>query len=92
MSEISEKLNNLNTNRKRYSGNAGYIAQRKFYDAYIVIYLAAEQGIDVGENKYAVSCETHGEMVGVTSLKNARSAMKAPDYCSGCRPYLTTED
>lgn len=78
------------SSRKIYSGNAGYIAQKKFNGAYIVIYLASEAGIDTG-TKYAVSCETHNCVVGATSLPKARAIMKSPDFCELCVSTEQTE-
>lgn len=75
--------------RKPYNENAGYIASKQFTRAngaksHIVIYKAEDQGIDVGDNKYAVVCETHSAIVGVTSVPKARTAMKVPDFCQDC--------
>lgn len=45
--------------RKPYNDTCGYIASRRnlINNGWVVIYLAKEQGIDVGENKYAIVCE-----------------------------------
>lgn len=72
--------------RKPHNINAGYIAERQYNGAHIVIYIASEQGIDVGENKYAVVCEKHGCMAGTTSVPKAREIMKCPDFCQQCMP------
>ncbi len=75
-------------NRKQHNKDAGYVAERKnpyVSDKKVVIYIAAEQGIDV-DGKYAVVCDAHGTMVGETSLSKARFTMKSPDsFCDGCR-------
>lgn len=73
------------SNRKPYNVNAGYIASRKFGEAYIVIYNASEAGIDTGE-KYAIVCETHSRIVGATSVPKSREIMKCPDFCEKCMP------
>ncbi len=74
--------------RKPHNNEAGYIASlRSGKDrAYVVIYEAAEQGIDVGGMRYAVVCQAHNTIVGDTSMPNARASMKAPaSFCEGCR-------
>jgi hypothetical protein len=51
----------------------------------VVIYIAADQGIDV-EATYAVVCDAHSTLVGETSIPSARGSMKRPDnFCDGCR-------
>ena len=68
-------------NRKRHSGEAGYIAERMnpyVPDTKVVIYIAKEQGIDC-EHKYAVVCDTHGSIASETSIPKARVPMKWPD-------------
>lgn len=74
--------------RKPYNENAGYIASRKFNDAYIVIYDAEESGVDV-DGKYAVVCETHSCMTGATSMPKAREIMKSPGFCEKCSGAAT---
>jgi hypothetical protein len=76
------------------SENAGFIESRPFvvgdsstginHTATIVIYLANEAGIDVGGKKYAISCEKHNCVVGATSLRRARQAMRDADFCEAC--------
>lgn len=72
--------------RKPHNGDAGYVAEKIFApsQSHIVIYVAEAQGVDVGENKYAVVCTTHGCMVGATSVPKARPIMKCPDFCEAC--------
>lgn len=73
--------------RKPYNDRAGYIASLRsgLNRGWVVIYEAEAQGIDTG-TRYAVVCETHGEIVGETSLPRARASMKNPgDFCGGCR-------
>lgn len=69
--------------RKPHNQNAGYIAEKQFNGAHIVIYKAEEAGIDVG-TKYAVVCEKHNCMTGATSVPNARVIMKTPVFCEKC--------
>jgi hypothetical protein len=73
-------------NRKPFNKDAGYIASRHndLNNGWVVIYKAAEQGLDV-EGKYAVVCKTHGSFVGASSLPSARPLLKVPDFCDGCR-------
>lgn len=71
------------SNRKPHNINAGYIAEKQYNGAHIVIYNAEEAGIDTGM-KYAIVCEKHNRIVGATSMPKARSAMKSPDFCEEC--------
>ena len=77
--------------RKPYNDRAGYLASRRsgFHHGWVVIYRAADQGIDVGGNPYAVVCETHATICGVSSMPKARSLMKSAEFCEAC--MLTTE-
>ena len=71
--------------RKPYNNRAGYICSRRslINRGWVVIYLADAQGVDVGA-KYAVVCETHNIMVGVTSVAKGRPLLKRPDFCEQC--------
>ena len=75
-------------NRKRHNLEPGYIAERAspFVPGQkVVIYQAAEQGIDVGKNKYVVVCDAHGTVCGINSVSGARVLMKCPDnFCEQC--------
>lgn len=74
--------------RKQHSGEAGYVAERmNLYakGAKVVIYGAAEQGIDAGGLRWAVVCDAHGTIVGERSIRAARLSMKNPaNFCDGC--------
>lgn len=71
--------------RKPHNGDSGYVAEKIFMtSSHIVIYVAAEQGIDVGPDKYAVVCSKHGAIVGVSSIPKARGFMKFPEFCEKC--------
>ena len=72
--------------RKPYNDKAGYIASLRAgaNRGWIVIYDAAQAGLDALAGRYAVSCETHNVLVNVSSLARARSAMKYPDFCEEC--------
>ena len=76
-------------NRKRHSGEAGYVAERmnpRFVGFKVVIYLAEAQGIDTFGYKYATVCDRHSEIGGYSSLPKARYAMKNPgEFCTECR-------
>jgi hypothetical protein len=77
--------------RKAHNSEAGYIAQRDNPYApgtHVVIYDAAQQGLDDEGGRYAVVCEAHGVIVNVTSMPRARSAMKAVDFCEDCMETL----
>jgi hypothetical protein len=74
------------TARKPFNDNAGYIASRhnEINGGWVVIYVAADQGIDVGSNKYVVVCEKHATICGFTSVAKARPRLKFPDFCEEC--------
>ena len=56
----------------------------------IVIYRAAEQGIDLGTDSYAVVCDAHGTICGTTSVPDARVLMENPeDFCESSGQLLT---
>lgn len=76
--------------RKPHNQDAGYIAEKIFgaSASHIVIYRAAEQGIDVGGKKYAVVCSAHHCIVGEVSLPAARLSMKYPAFCEECAKHV----
>ena len=81
--------------RKRHSHEAGYIAERMNpHDGKtkVVIYEAAEQGIDVGGLRYAVVCKAHGTTCGATSVPKARPLMKSVEFCGRCMDSATGID
>lgn len=75
---------------------AGFIAASRSAKnkGWVVIYDAAAQGIDVGENlrgkpkRYAVVCEKHHAILGESNLSLARKSMRYPEFCDDCRPFL----
>lgn len=71
--------------RKPHNENAGYIAEKQYNGAHIVIYNAEQAGIDVA-HKYAIVCEEHNRIASATSIPNARKVMKCPDFCEKCMP------
>ena len=84
--------------RNPYNDCAGYLASRRSGSrhGWVVIYRAADQGIDVGGNPYAVVCETHATICGVASMPKARTLMKSAEFCEACMASegmssLTTE-
>lgn len=53
---------------------------------WVVIYEAEAQGIDVGGDRYAVSCETHNTVVGAPTMRDALVVMRNPgNFCDDCR-------
>ena len=75
--------------RKVHNHETGYVAElvnphvpgRK-----VVIYEAETQGLDVGDQDYAVVCDAHGTIAGCSDIRLARQTMKAPEnFCDGCR-------
>jgi len=77
--------------RKPHNEESGYIAERIFAPSgsHIVIYIAAEQVIDVGVHKYAVMCSKHATIAGADSIPTARKVMKAADFCEECMSQNT---
>lgn len=80
------KRNGEQSRRKPFNNKAGYIASlRSGKDrGWVVIYEAAEAGMDVDGCRYAVVCETHGTICGTTSMPRARSLMKSAEFCECC--------
>jgi len=78
---------------KPYNDRAGYIASRHniINGGWVVIYVAAEQGIDVGDNKYVAVCELHGTQCGTTSIPKARPFLKIPEFCERCMDTEPTD-
>ena len=72
--------------RKIHSTEPGYIAERKnpYAPGKVTIYIAAQQGIDVAPDKYAVVCDAHATIVGTSSIPKARQFMKHPEFCEKC--------
>ncbi len=75
--------------RKKHSREAGYIAERMnphVPGKKVVIYRAAEQGLDDKDGKYAVVCDAHRTVDNVGNIPHARCLMKAPEtFCLECR-------
>lgn len=74
----------VRSKRKPHNQDAGYIAEKLFRGSHIVIYRSAEQGIDVGGDKYAVVCTKHGRIVSDSNLPGTRESMKYPAFCEDC--------
>lgn len=77
----------MGRSRKIHNTEPGYIAERMnpFQPGTkVTIYVASEQDIDVGENKYVVVCDKHGTICGTTSVPAARSLMKSVEFCEDC--------
>lgn len=73
---------------KKHNTEAGYVAERTnpfIPGQKVVIYKAAEQGIDVDGCTYAVVCDAHSTICGTTSVPKARVLMKNPhNFCEAC--------
>lgn len=63
---------------------AGLIGRAKFRGARISAYDAAAAGLDAGGMPYAVSCDTHGVIVGVTTKTIALEDLERPEFCARC--------
>ena len=76
--------------RKPHNADAGYVAERiyKPSGSHVVVYRAADQGIDAGGYKYAVVCSLHATIVGESSIPRARRVMECPDFCEACMEAL----
>lgn len=72
--------------RKPYNDKAGYVCSRRneINRGWVVVYIAEEQGIDVGPDRYAVVCETHATICGASSIPKARPFLKYPEFCEEC--------
>lgn len=74
--------------KKTHADEAGFVAEADnpfLPGTKVVIYSAAEQGIDVGA-KYAIVCDAHSVIVAARSLRNAKSDMRHPEeFCDDCR-------
>lgn len=75
--------------RKPHNHLAGYRAEIRnpiANSGHVVIYDAADAGIDTCDKRFAVSCETHNQVDGATSMSKAREMMKHPTiFCTDCR-------
>jgi len=73
-------------NDDRPATHAGYVAHATYKPtgALIVLYIAAEQGIDVDGSRYAVVCRLHSTIIGETSKRSARRSMRRPEFCEDC--------
>jgi hypothetical protein len=87
MRELIERIEHRN--------EPGWIAERKnpyVKGSKVVTYLAMEQGIDVGGQRYAVVCNAHGTIMGSRSIKDAKIMMRYPDnFCEGCIEIVEKE-
>lgn len=72
--------------KKALAAEAGHVAEAvcQASGSRIVVYVAAEQGIDCGA-RYAVVCSAHASIAGETSLRRARSSMRNPEFCEACK-------
>jgi len=76
---------------KIHNDELGYVAERKnpLSGGKVVIYIAEQQGIDIGA-KYAVVCDVHHTIAGATSIPDARIIMKYPEFCEACMEAAAT--
>lgn len=69
-------------------GHAGYIAHRAntITRDYNEAFIAADQGIDVGQDKYAVVCNAHATILGCATRKQATEVLAhSTVWCEECR-------
>ena len=75
-----------------HAGNAGFVeGRRSTLGAWVTMYVAAEQGIDVDGNFYAVVCEKHATICGVNSKASGRPFLRLPEFCEECMKALDSE-
>jgi hypothetical protein len=70
-----------------YENLAGFVAKRKnrlIGRNVVALYVAAEQGIDVGTDKYAAVCEEHGNIGGFATQRQAIPWLAEPEFCEDC--------
>lgn len=72
--------------RKPYNNKAGYVASRRndINQGWVVIYVAADQGIDTRDGRYAVVCEEHSTICNTSSIPKARPFLRRPEFCEEC--------
>jgi len=74
--------------KPRHADDAGFIAEAKnrfLPETVVVIYDAAEQGMDVGASQYAVVCDAHSKIAASRSIRDAKYLMKNPqEFCEDC--------
>lgn len=74
-----------------HAGNAGFAeGRRSTLGGWVTLYVAAEQGIDVDGNRYAVVCEKHATICGVNSKASGRPFLRLPEFCEECMTELDT--
>ena len=80
-------------NPMEFRRRAGWVESRQndINRGWVSIYIAADQGIDVGRDpvtnrvpRYAVVCETHGTILAVGSIAGTRAVLRCPDFCDAC--------
>lgn len=66
--------------------DAGFVAEKLYKPSgsMIVLYRAAEQGLDTG-GRYAIVCSAHGNLIGDSNLQRAKLSMRDPtQFCPDC--------
>ncbi len=48
------------------------------------VFIAAEQGIDVGTCRYAVVCDTHHTVCAAATREDARMLFRSLEFCKEC--------
>jgi hypothetical protein len=51
----------------------------------VALYVASEQGIDVGNDRYAAVCETHATICGFSNKRRAIGWLSYPEFCQACQ-------
>lgn len=76
-----------------YADKAGFVrGQRSGANkGWVTLYVAAEQGMDVGTDKWAVVCETHGTIVGAATRARGVQFLQVPEFCEACMEQRSTE-
>lgn len=77
-----------------HKGEAGFRAERKSRvvpGTLVAVYIAEEQGIDTGGDRYAVVCDAHGNICADPYRDGALHSMRHPElFCEECQALTTT--
>jgi hypothetical protein len=79
--------------RVRIDGEAGLIRRRvsRITRNSTSVYVAVDQGIDVGPDKYAVICDTHSTLVGAATVADAKAFARSGEFCEYCMTGVRNE-
>lgn len=67
----------------RFERLAGLVEVRR-RDRPATVFIASEQGIDVGQYRYAVVCDRHHTICGAATRADARVLFESLEFCEEC--------